>query len=113
MVSENREEILEVIQQIYWIKYSKKKSQQKLKLFGVSSKSLADYVTSDKDLIRNYNRIPDDYFLLDPDASKKIKDPNAVVGDLEDDLDDLFNDFVFIDPKEIEDKQKSKLKNVK
>ena len=115
MFSDNREEILEVIQQIYWIKYVKgKKKPAQLKLFGVSTKSLSDYVTSDKDLIRNYNRLPDDYFLLDPDASRKVKEANAVLGDLDDaELDDLFSDFVFIDPQEIENKQKSKLKNVK
>ena len=107
MFSENREEILEVIQQIYWLKFNKGKKKSILKLFGVSSKSLQDYVTTDKDLIRNYNRLPDDYFLMDPDAStKKAKQDNRMLDDLNDEVDDLFSDFVFIDPVEIENKQK-------
>ena len=64
--------------------------------------------------MRNFNRVPDDYFLLDSDASTKSATiENAMLDDLNDELDDLFNDFVFIDRKEIEDRQKSKLKNVK
>jgi hypothetical protein len=72
-----------------------------LKFFGVSSKSLQDYVTTDKDLIRNFNRVPEDYFLLDQDASNKaIKSENAVLDDLADEVDDFF-DFVLIDAKDI------------
>jgi len=36
----------------------------KLNLYGVSAKHLTDYVTSDKDLIRNINRKPTSYFLM-------------------------------------------------
>jgi len=40
----------------------------KLKIFGISGK-LGEFCTSDKDLQRSINRMPNDYYLMD-DAPK-------------------------------------------
>ena len=53
MQSEARDEILDLIQQVYWLKFNQKNEKApKLKIFGVSSKSLTDFVTTEKDLLR-------------------------------------------------------------
>lgn len=41
----------------------------KLKVFGISGK-LGEFCTSEKDLQRAINRMPNDYYLLDDQASK-------------------------------------------
>lgn len=51
MTSEVRDEILDVIQQVYWLKFNQKNPKApKLKIFGVSAKTLQEFVTTDKDL---------------------------------------------------------------
>ena len=56
--------------------YANKKAESapKLKLYGVSTKSLNEYVTTEKDLIRKINRMPTDYYLINDDSVKKEKD---------------------------------------
>ena len=69
MFSEERSDIIEVIQQVYWIKVLKTDANlPKLNLYGVSSKELNQYVTTEKDAIRRFNRIPSAYFLLNNEA---------------------------------------------
>ena len=77
MTADNRDEILDLIQQVYWLKFNKKSaSAPKLKLFGVSVKQLAKFVTSDKNIQSKINRIPNDYYLVNDDESAKKKAPN-------------------------------------
>jgi len=54
---EYREQVIEMIYQIYYLKFCKGKNSKediapRLKIFGVSQKQLQDYCTSEKDLIR-------------------------------------------------------------
>lgn len=69
-ICEYREQVIELIYQIYYLKFCKKKKGEpedvpRLKIFGVSSTKLQEYATSEKDLIRNINRMPNDEFMLD------------------------------------------------
>lgn len=74
MFCNHRTEVVETIKQLYWLQVCEKDpSKPKLNLFGVSSKELGMYVTSEKDLIRRINRIPDSDFLLN-NAGEKKKD---------------------------------------
>lgn len=117
MTADSRDEILDLIQQVYWLKFNKKSaSAPKLKLFGVSVKQLAEFVTSEKDLQRKINRMPNDYYLVN-DESAKSKGTNAdnkMLENLDDpndeELDDFF-DFEFIEKDELLDKIKPKSKN--
>ena len=96
MVCEYRDEIVEVIQQVYWLKYNQKHPDApSLKVFGVSAK-LQEFCTTEKDLQRSINRMPNDHYLVN---GEKPDEKNAA-GDAaypdDDELDDLF-DFVIID----------------
>ncbi len=72
MASEVRDEILDVIQQIYWLKFnSKNQNAPVLKMYGVSSKSLANFVTSERDILRHIDRMPTEYYLI---GSEKASD---------------------------------------
>ena len=67
MNSDQRNEIIELLQQVHFIK-NLKKGGKELPIFGVSSKYLSDFVTTEKDLQRNIQRIPPDYYLLNGTA---------------------------------------------
>lgn len=43
----------------------KKKVRPRLKIFGISLKTLKDYCTSEKDLVEKIDRMPSDDFILD------------------------------------------------
>lgn len=95
MTSDKRQDIIDVIQQIYWLQVLKMdESKPKLNIYGVSSKNLEDYVTTAKDIIRGVNRIPGTFFLLNNQSSKKEQQNEM------EDYDMLFDDFVFIDREE-------------
>lgn len=75
VISESREEIMELLYQVFYLKFCKptkkgkdvKKEELKsrLKIYGISQKYLQDYVTSEKDVLRSINRMPNDDYLLD------------------------------------------------
>lgn len=71
-------------------------------MFGVSSKELNQYVTSEKDAIRRINRMPSSYFLLNnqADAEKALEDKDKT----DEEFDDLFDEFVMIDREELSQK---------
>ena len=78
MLSEHREAIIELIYQCYYHKFCKKQNGQpedvpRLKIFGISSKQLQEYCTSEKDVIRKINRMPNDDFMLDVVGDGSIK----------------------------------------
>ena len=59
-----------MIYQIYYLKFCKRKPDEpeevpRLKIFGVSSTKLQEYCTTEKDLMRQINRMPNDEFMLD------------------------------------------------
>jgi hypothetical protein len=74
-----------------------------LKIFGVSSKSLADFVTSEKDIMRQIDRMPNEYYLLgnEKGSDQELKQSVALDEDFDAELDDFF-DFVLIEKDEIE-----------
>ena len=94
MFSDHRKDIIDAIQQLYWLKVCKANSMvPKLSLYGVSSKFLGDYVTSEKDMIRRINRKPSTFFLLNG------------AGDEQDSQEDpFFDSFVVVDKDEIKKK---------
>ena len=117
MTADSRDEILDLIQQVYWLKFNKKSaSAPRLKFFGASVKQLTEFVTSDKDLMRKINRMPNDYYLINDDPAKKknTNDNSKILENLDDpnddELDDFF-DFEFIEKDELLDKIKPKSKN--
>ena len=63
----------------------------KLKVFGISGK-LGEFCTSEKDLQRSINRMPNDFYLMDENAPKA-----GASGDPGDDLDIEFIDIGDID----------------
>ena len=70
-------------------------------MFGVSSLKLQEYCTSEKDLMRQINRMPNDDYMLDVTGDGTVKKPEKQLkeGDmdgLEQEIDDFF-DFVIID----------------
>lgn len=72
-------------------------------------------MTTDKDLIRKINRMPNDYYLINDDSAKKKATNDAKMmenldGPNDDELDDFF-DFEFIEKDELLDKVKPKSKN--
>ena len=108
---EYRDEILEVIQQIYWLKFNHKSPDAPLlKAFGISAK-LGDFCTSEKDLIRNFNRMPTDYYLMDGEKAQGKEDANELEMDTE--LPDDFFDFEILDKKEIDEAMAPKGKGKK
>jgi hypothetical protein len=99
MSSEVREEILDVIQQVYWLKFNQKSPKAPvLKMYGVSSKSRASFVTSENDMVRKIDRMPGDYFLIGSEKASDAELKKSAMDDTEYDaeLDDYF-DFVLID----------------
>ena len=102
MFSEHRTDIIEIIQQMYWLTVlNKDVSLPKLNLYGVSMEKLSEYVTTEKDVIRKINRLPGPYFLMNNSNEKEKmieKDKNA---DEDEDFDMLFDDFVMIDKEEL------------
>ena len=75
----------------------------KLKLFGISGK-LNEFCTTEKDLQRSINRMPNDFYLMD-ESQKKAGDAGdpANGDDLNiDDLADDFFEFVVLDKEAIE-----------
>ena len=72
MTSEYRDELIEVIFQAYWLKYNKKNPKTPLlNIYGISVSELKEYITSEKDVIRNINRMPNEDYLLDVLDQKK------------------------------------------
>ena len=88
-VSEYREQIIELIYQIYFLKFCKPKNKDddekvpRLKVFGVSSKQLQEYCTSDKDIYRRINRMPNDEFALDVMGDGTVQKPETNPEDME------------------------------
>lgn len=74
----------------------------RLKVFGVSSMKLHEYCTTEKDLMRQINRMPNDDYMLDVTGDGTVKKPvdkKILEGDmegLEQEIDDFF-DFVIVD----------------
>lgn len=69
-ICEYREQVIELIYQIYYLKFCKTKKGEeeevpRLKIFGVSSTKLQEYCTTERDLMRQINRMPNDEFMLD------------------------------------------------
>jgi hypothetical protein len=67
MFSDQREELLEIIQQMYWVdifSQDKNKDELKISVYGISQKSLTEYTNTEKDIIRGINCIPGAYFLM-------------------------------------------------
>ena len=75
-----------------------------LPIYGIGTKSLTEYVTSEKDLIRKINRIPNYDFLLDVLGTGKkdnIKSEKSITMDgLQEEIDDFF-DFEVINQDEV------------
>lgn len=59
LFSDKRDEIIECVAAQY-----KEKEQKDLNIYGVASESLEDYLTTEKDLSRRINRMPNAEFLL-------------------------------------------------
>ena len=95
--SEMRNEFLDVIQQVYWLKINQKNPKApRLKMYGVAAKSLGQFVTTEKDTLQNRNNLPTDYYLIG-DEQPEIK---GVKKNDDDEFDDYF-DFVIIEKEEI------------
>ena len=45
-----------------------------MKLFGISLKSLGQFVTSEKDMMKNVNHLPTDYYLIDNEKKSDKKE---------------------------------------
>jgi hypothetical protein len=102
MASEVRDEILDVIQQIYWLKFnSKNQNAPVLKMYGVSSKSLANFVTSEKDILRHIDRMPTEYYLIGSEkaSDSDLKKSATLDAEFDAELDDYF-EFVLIEKDE-------------
>lgn len=84
---------------MYWLKgINKDESKLKLNIYGVSSKDLSIYCTSDKDMIRRINRLPGPDFLLNNIEDDKTDKMDS--NDLEDNEFD-FDEFVLVDREQI------------
>ena len=95
MFCEQREELMEVIQQMYWIEMSKgNKDCLKLNIYGISQKSLTEFCNSEKDIIRGLNRMPGSYFLM----NNTKENGDEELDDME--IDD-FDEFVIIERDDI------------
>lgn len=84
MICEYREQVIELIYQVYYLKFCKRpdgapEEVPRLKIFGISQKQLQEYCTSEKDVIRKINRMPNDEFMMDVlgDGSNKKRGTNA------------------------------------
>lgn len=96
MFSTVRKEIVDMVQQLYWLKALKKdETKEKLNIYGVSVKDLNIYVTTDKDVIRGINRIPGPFFLLNNQQEDKRSHSSGSEMDFDD-------DYVLIDKKEFQ-----------
>ena len=115
MESEYRDEIIEVLFQAYWLKFNQKNPKAPLlNIFGISIKELKEFITTENDVIRRINRMPNEDYLMDVLGQKKEGDllGKSQIGNdddynLEDGIDEFF-DFVMVDLNEI---QKSILNN--
>ena len=66
MESEYRDEIIEVIFQAYWLKFNQKNPKVPLlNIFGISIRELKEFITSENDVIRRINRMPNEDYLMD------------------------------------------------
>lgn len=108
MESEYRDEIIEVIFQAYWLKFNKNNPDAPiLKIYGISIKELKEFITSEKDVIRRINRMPNEDFLMDVLGQNKDGDllGQSMLGNndeinLDEEIDNYF-DFVMIEMDEI------------
>ena len=66
-------------------------------MYGVATKSLGQFVTTEKDTLLNRNNLPTDYYLIGTDQPE-IK---GVRKNEDDEFDDYF-DFVIIEKEEIQ-----------
>ena len=126
MISEYREQIIELIYQVYFLKFCKRPEGQpeeipRLRIFGLSVKQLQEYCTSEKDVIRKINRMPNDDYMMDvtgdgtnkkrgTDAEKSGKNLESTddIDGFEEDLDDFF-DFIMIDKADLEAQMNNRL----
>ena len=72
-----------------------------LPVYGVSTKNLADFLTSEKDIMRNYSKIPPVEFRmweLDIDKSEHSQLESGQ-GDFDDLEGDFYDDFVIVERK--------------
>lgn len=49
-----------------------------LKLFGISSKSLKEYITTEKDIRKGFNRMPKPCFLLQKEKEEEQSEENSI-----------------------------------
>jgi hypothetical protein len=95
MFSVYRKEIVDTIQQIYWLKVLEKDYEKpKLNIYGISVKELANYITTEKDLIRRIYRIPEIDFLLNNDEIDKT---DKLTAEDEDEFDFETDEWLLID----------------
>jgi len=75
-----------------------------LPMFGVASQSLADYLTSEKDLARKICRMPTEEYIMQGEAFGEPTEETKqeAGGDNEDFEDDDFDDFVMLDKPEVQ-----------
>ena len=98
---------------MYYIKFNlKNEKAPRLKVFGVSARSLSEFVTTDKDLQRQIDRMPSDYYLIGNEkaADEELKKSAVLEMDFDDQIDDFF-DFVLIEKDEMPEPQKKDAKS--
>jgi hypothetical protein len=87
-------------------KYHELSEGKNLPIFGISTKYLKEYVTSERDILRKITRIPGDEFRLweediSPEEHSSISHNKTVNSTLHDDYqfddDNLFNEFVIVE----------------
>ena len=61
--SEDREEIITMLEENF-----KENQKNTLQIYGLSTISLADYITSDKDIARRISRMPGAEYLISGDS---------------------------------------------
>lgn len=109
MTSEYRDEIIELIFQAYWLKYNKNNPKAPLlNIFGISIRELKEFITSENDVIRQINRMPNEDYLMDVLGQQREGEQigKSLLGNgdefnLEDGIDEFF-DFVMIDMDELQ-----------
>ena len=108
MQSEFKDQLTEAIFQAHYLKYAIKQNKSPLNIWGISAPTLAQYVTTEKDLTRQIDRKPNDAFLLDVlGTGTAKKEEKKEEEDLDAELDDFF-DFVIIDKDDIIDEATKK-----
>ena len=94
------------MQKIYWLNVCQKDhTKEKLSIYGVSIKSLGEFINTEKDIIRGINNKPGAYFLLN---NQKEKDKEVDLDDQDLDFDD-FDQFIVIDKEDLQTKLDEKL----